>query len=182
VFGVWLLWGLAVGRPLLRMITDMTKERLSTVAETNKLEARIAAVPQHVEHLQEARTRLDSILADFHARNDCDALIGEIRRDAQSRGLSDVTVDPDLECLLENPSGPVVRPRLDTIIVEVTARGRFIAMGQWLDAIEARGDFRYWISCNWDADSEESKVAFTGRAAVVVIRHAEPVGETDVTG
>jgi hypothetical protein len=180
--GVWLLWGLAVGRPLLRAISELAKEHMNAGAEKTKLESRIAAVPQHVKQLQEARTRLDSLLTGFHSRDDCDALLGEIRRDAQSRGLLDVTADPRLGCLLDSPMGPVMTTRLDTITVDVTARGRFIAMGHWLDAIEARDDFRYWVSCDWHADSDKSEVAFKGRAVLVVVQRAEPVRETDAAG
>jgi hypothetical protein len=147
-----------------------------------KLESRIASVPQHVMRLEEARLRLDSVLAGFHSRDNCDALIAELRRDAQSRGLSDVTVDPDLECLLDNPLGLGDPLRLDTILVDFTARGRFTTLGPWLDALENRGDFRYWISCSWKAGGDESVVAFTGRAAVVVVRRTEPIAETDATG
>ena len=56
----------------------------------------------------------------------------------------------------------------DTLVVALTAVGRFLDIGAWLDGVEARPDFRTWQSCRWTAGDDPGGTLFEGHVMLMV--------------
>jgi hypothetical protein len=182
----WTAWVLILSRPLMQKIAELEGQLRGTESELTALEAQVSAVPELVLRLNGARRQLDSALAEFRTNREIDLLLRELRTSGGRNGVSGVRVDPELVSLLHAPftaasAGPA-ESQLDTVIIDLSAEGRFQNTGAWLDEIEERADFRFWTLCNWSARDESGAVRIEAQAALVVLKRPEPAENLVSTG
>jgi hypothetical protein len=149
------------------------------------LRIQVAQSPAIREQIDSCRHELDSCLASFSNSRDADGLMNRLRAAGERRGLADLQAEPELRSLL-NVSRSTVSPqsslvRLDTVVVTLSARGQFFALGAWLDEIEHRPDFRTWISCRWSRGDEDNRAFFEGRVILLMADRLDSVARP-VTG
>ncbi len=175
---VWTVWGLFVGRPMMHKTAEYRRDVQKTESERTALDTRMAAVPNLVHRLNEAQSKLDSTLSTFSTDDAIDDLIGQMRLIGGRHGLGDVRVDPELISLLHVPMAASTpgnaNGRLDTVVVNLSARGAFKSLGHWLDDIEQRSDFRYWTMCHWASNADDGIVSLEAQAALVVVNRPDP--------
>ena len=175
----WMVWGLGLGCPLVRKITELEGQHRETEAELGVLESRMSGVPEIVTRLNRSKCQLDSALHGFATDREIDALLDELRRSGGRSGLSGIQADPELISLLHSPAPAGVTPhaevQLDTVIVSLAAEGRFKNIGAWLDEIEGRSDFRFWTTCQWSARDEDGLVGIEAQAGLVMAELPAPV-------
>ena len=175
----WTAWVLILGRPLMDKVTEQKGHYRDTESELAALEARMSAVPNLVQRLNEARHQLDSALSGFSTSQEIDTLLRGLRSSGGKRGLGDLRVDPELTSLLHPPMTTGMprraKGKLDTVIINLSATGTFKNIGTWMDDIEARFDFRFWTMCNWSARDEDGLVRVEAQAALVVVNESDPV-------
>lgn len=174
---LWAAWGFLVGNPLMHKVSALKGQCGDLESEMSALDARTAAVPNLVLRLNNAKHRLDSALRSFSTDDEIDELVRGLRTMGGRRGLGDVCADPELMSLLHVPmaaSTPgAANGRLDTVIVNLSAAGAFKTLGQWLDDIEGRSDFRFWTKCQWSSLNEDGLVRLEAQGALVVVNEAD---------
>ncbi len=174
---LWIAWGFLVGRPLMHRVSSLKGQCGDIESEMGKLDARIATVPNLVLRLNNAKYRLDSTLSSFTTDGNIDELVRGLRVMGGHRGLGDVRVDPELMSLLHVPmaaSAPgIANGRLDTVIVNLSAAGAFKTLGQWLEDVEGRSDFRFWTKCHWSSLNDAGLVGLDAQGALVVVNEPD---------
>jgi Tfp pilus assembly protein PilO len=182
----WTAWVLLLGRPLMHKVTELEGEYREIESELASLEARMSAVPNLVLRLNEARHQRDSTLAGFSTNHEIDTLLCELRTRGGRRGLGDLRIDPELMSLLHVPMTANMpgsaNGQLDTVIVNLSATGKFKNIGTWLDDIEGRSDFRFWTMCNWSVRNEDGRVGIEAQAVLVVVKEPDPVPDLITMG
>ena len=176
---LWIVWGLGIGRPLARKITEFEKQHRKINSELAALESRMSGVPEIVSRLNRSKCQLDLELHGFSTNREIDALLEELHRSGGRNGLTGIHADPELISLLQgqaaNSIGPHSKGQLDTVIVTLAAEGRFKNIGDWLDEIERRNDFRFWTMCQWSARGEDGLAGIDAQAGLVVVKPPSPI-------
>lgn len=174
---LWTAWGLLAGRPLINKVSELRVNRRAIESDIGALDARIATAPSLVLRLKNAQHRLDSTLSSFARNDELDELVRGLRTMGGRRGLGAVDVDPELMSLLHVPMASSTpgqaHGRLDTVIVNLSAAGAFQTLGQWLDDVEGRPDFRFWTKCHWSTLDDDGLAGLEAQAALVVVNEPD---------
>jgi hypothetical protein len=101
---------------------------------------------------------------------DLERLPRRLIQQAHRHGINEVDVAFDVSSVLAIRTTPATAAQiLDTVLVQLTARGEFRSVGRWLDDLEQCADFLTWRSCHWQPGAPEGVTEVSGRAQFRVI-------------
>jgi len=183
---LWCVWVAAVHPYFRHRISATDQQHFEADRQLSAVKEHIGEAPTILHRIDSCRQLLDAHLGGFSSRGDVDVLTRQLRTAGERHGLGDLRAEPELMGLLHLVrSAPSTRPsqvRLDTILVNLTARGRFLSLGAWLDEIEHRPDFRTWIACHWHHGDEGEGVEFEGKVILLVAERCEPLAGPVIGG
>lgn len=183
---VWALWAMFVAAPLERRNAALDPQGAELDREIQTMNARMMAVPLVLSRLDSARVRLAARLDAYVPVDRVESLIAELTRAGHTQGLAGIRVQPDLEHLLDITSPQHVGGtgfHVDTLPFTIGGQGRFAAIGQWIEQMESRPDFREWQHGHWSSfDDGLTMVEMRGSFLLVNRSTASPEAavETEV--
>lgn len=169
-------WTLFAQTPLRRQSELLGEKHAETVKAIQALDARIVALPGVLSGVDSSGTELALRLQTYTPASRLERLISDLSQAGARYGLEDIRVMPHLDRLLNITSPPPIPGTrgsiIDTLPVGLFAKGGFVSLGQWMESVEARPDFRYWQSCQW-SEIDDGRVGVEFRAAFLVVRSGD---------
>jgi hypothetical protein len=170
--GLWLAWGVWFHGRLVKDTRLHVQHRDEAQQTLDAIQASLDAVPRLVARTDSTRAVVAARLAIYASADSLDQLMDRVAVRGRHYGLGSARLEPVLESLLSVRAATQVQAeadvKLDTLLVDATASGDFVRLGHWLDELEERADFQYWVSCHWSEADHDDLVRFAGRLALIV--------------
>jgi hypothetical protein len=168
---LWCAWGLGVRPAFTHRLNLSEQQHSASDRELAVLRSQIGLAPAVLQRIDSSRTALDSCLASYSGTESADELMDQLRASGSRHELTDLRAEPELSSLLRASGSRGTRQsgqvHLDTLLVALSARGQFLALGSWLDEVEGRSDFRTWVLCHWSHSEVDNQVQFEGKAILL---------------
>ncbi len=167
---LWVAWGWGVYGHIHSRNVRWGAERDGLKVQEAKALGLLAMAPILTGKIDSIKSEFQKVANHFATVGDLQRLPNELADHGYHLGIDQVEVTFDLSSVLEIPAVPTTSKHvLDTLLVQVSARGKFGAIGHWLDDMEQRADFLKWNSCRWQPSEQEGITSFSGMAQFRII-------------
>ncbi len=165
----WAAWGWGVYGTFQSKENRLAAEHAELASQKTAAIQLLSTVPTLVQQVDSLDSALAHATSMFITSDDLEPLLTELEKQGRRQGISEVTIRPDLANTLTIPIdgsvGPGGLPQPDTLLIDISASGRFRPIGYWLDEIENRADFQQWNLCRWSDVDRDGTIDFAGQAA-----------------